>query len=209
MNLIFRLTQIFFTALFWILGKIWFRLEIRGEESLKNLKGPLIIVSNHKSYIDPFIILAALPKWWSSPILPIRAMVLDIVFKIPPLNLFLYALGTYPAYRGQGLNISLAKPLEILKDGGVVGIFPEGRIILTEGLEEFKRGVGELTKKSNAPILPVAVRGTENLILRIFPKPLSRVRVSFGKPEVMDISRPSEEITAKIREKIFVLYTSG
>ena len=203
------LTQRFFTLIFWILSKFWFRLEVHGAEHLKGLNGPLVMVANHKSYIDAFLVFAAIPSWWRSPILPVRAMGNDGFFKNPFMRLLMHALGSYPSYRGQGLDISLKKPLEILKKDGVVGIYPEGKRIINEEIGFFKRGVGELARRApGISILPISIHGPDGSILQVLPRPFKTIRINFGRPYIPNPSQSSETIAALLRDRIIFLYHS-
>lgn len=208
MDLMYRAVQIFFAVLFWFLGHTWFRLEVRGTENLRGLKkGPLIMAPNHKSWIDHFLILAALPSWRHSPFLPIRAMAGQKLFKIPVLNLLLKALGTYPSHKGEGIEVALQTPVAILEDKGIVGIYPEGKRIFSDELGEFKRGAAELAKRvPEVVFLPIIVWGTHDMHFQVLPKFFRTVRVFFGEPFKVDPELSSDIITAELRERMRIMY---
>lgn len=171
--MIYKISQTIFWPPFFILAKIIFRLKVINKEKidLKNIKGPIIVASNHKSYIDPLLIGLAFPLF--NKIYPIRFMTADGSFKIPIVSQFIKLMGGFPTFYKQGMEKSLKLPLEILAFGGAVGIFPEGkRIIKNDGVGEAKAGIAFLAMKSQSMILPVAFK----------IKPLLKREIIIGKP---------------------------
>ena len=180
----------------WILIRLFYRLEIRGLENLKGFQKPLLIVSNHRTLIDSFLIGIILP--FGSRFFPLRFMteeerfhgsVLEFLRKIKLLKLIYLLGGGFSSMRGNGLENAIQTPLKLLARGGTVVMFPEGRLI-REGLGVFYPGVAGIALKSGANILPFyidAVRGT--------------ISISVGAPFKLNASGP-EEGTKIIREKI-------
>ena len=140
---IYWLTQVVAGLLFKILsiisyltlGFLFFRLAVKNKRVLEICWGPMIITPLHKSYADHFFILAALP--FSSKLLPARAMAADWVCEVPVMgwvvkNLF----GAYRIRNKKSLGLSireiLQEPLESLKRGGVVRIYPEEELDLSQ-----------------------------------------------------------------------------
>lgn len=201
------LTQRFFTLIFWMLSKFWFRLEAHGTEHLAGVKGPLVMVANHKSLVDAFLVFAAIPKWWRSPLLPVRAMGHDVFFRNPFMRMLMHALGAYPQYRGQGLDVSLKEPLELLREKRVVGIYPEGKRVFDEEIGFFKRGVGELVRRApGVPVLPLAISSAEDSILQVLPRPFKTIRINFGAPYIPNPSYSAEAIAALLHNQVMFLY---
>ena len=99
-------------------------LDIKGEENLQGLEGPLIIAANHFHTLDAFIIGATLPK--HSKLIPIRYGVWHKYYwhflNFP----FLWILGSFEVHKGKDLKYALKKPLQLLREGRVIGMFPEG-----------------------------------------------------------------------------------
>ncbi|MDP2917973.1 MAG: lysophospholipid acyltransferase family protein [bacterium] len=144
---------------------MFFKFKRSGLESTEGLSGPLLIIANHKFFLDSFAMGAALPI--NSKILPIRFMgetkhffnvVLNLLLKIGLIQLVYKIFGVFPVVRGQGLEIALRIPKKIIEDGGVVLMHPEGRVVHEEGVAEFKRGAPALCLTTKARVLPVAFK---------------------------------------------------
>lgn len=154
----------------WILIKFFYHVEIRGRENFKNLSGPLIIVSNHVKWFDPFLVAMSTPLL--SGLFPLRYMtedkkyeelVLELLRKFG-FNYVIYLIGGFPSRRGEGVEMALHIPSQILSRKGSVVIFPEGEIIRGT-LGEFRQGAAALAVKSNAPILPFFIKIEDRKII--------------------------------------------
>lgn len=169
----------------WIKGKILFNLffhvRVEGREHLVGLKPPCLITPNHRTYLDHFFILSALP--WRSPLIPIRVMAIDSLYRHGILKFFLNLFGAFPARKGMGgINTSLEIPLRILQERGVVGIYPEGHRAHDKLFGEPRRGAALLALRTGVPILPIALVGFEGgMKLRDWLTRAS-VTVRFGEP---------------------------
>ena len=159
-----RIVQSFGTIFFRILFGILLDIQIEGKENLKDLKGPLIIVSNHVVFYDSFIFHLFFTPF--SPLLPLRFMgvgkfnnkVLNFLYSIGIIP-FIYTLfGTFLIYPGEGLEKNLRNAKEILEKNGTVVIFPAGSMRPDNSLGEFKRGAAALAMMTSSPILPVALK---------------------------------------------------
>lgn len=206
MDFVYRITQTIFAYFYRFLSLFWFRLEISGTEEIKNLQGPLIIAPNHKTFGDHFLGLAALLQA-NKNLLPVRAMAADIFFKKFLISPLLKLMGAYPAFRGQGLEVSLAKPLKILEHKGVVVVYPEGKRIPERGLGKFRPGVIELARRSEAtPILPILILPEKKMIWQMLPKFSSKVSISFGDAYFPEKNQPVEKILGDLRRRLQKLY---
>ena len=213
---VYRLTQISLGRLFRMLsvishltfGILFFRLSVKNKEALDALQGPIIITPNHKSYVDHFFILAALP--FGSKLLPVRAMAADWLFDVPVVGWSLKnLLGAYRIKKGRGLPVSLREPLKVLAKGGAVAVYPEGEIRFRPGVYEVKIGAAFLAQKSGALVLPVAIKGIEYLSWKAFFFGRRKVEVIFGEPFHIDPAKELTEISNKIRQKIADLYNQN
>ncbi|TYP51681.1 1-acyl-sn-glycerol-3-phosphate acyltransferase [Thermosediminibacter litoriperuensis] len=120
-------------------------------------KGPLIIVSNHQSILDPPVLMACMPR-------KINFLAAAYLFRIPVLNILLSMAGAIPVKSEKGDFASFKKALRILENGGVIAFFPEGGVSPDGNLRPFKSGWAYLALKSGAPVLPVAVTGTRDVL---------------------------------------------
>jgi 1-acyl-sn-glycerol-3-phosphate acyltransferase len=209
MNIIITISQRILAAIYRVLAFFWYDLEVVDGKNVKKLHGPLVIVANHKSYADHFFIGAALPYFIFSRVLPIRIMAKDRFFAKPISRMIFRSLGTYPARYKQGIEASLENPLAILKRSGVVGIYPEGGIVYEDGIGDFRRGVGELLKRSGEVlVVPVSIWGSVGMHAEIFPRFRQRVVVSYGEPFTVNAEQSAEDITDSIRSRIVELYSA-
>lgn len=169
----------------WVLGKvllpIFFRVRAEGREHLVDLKPPCIAASNHRTYLDHFFILSALP--WASPLIPIRAMAHDALYRHTVIRWGLTVLGAFPMRKGEGgIDASLEIPLRILQEKGTIGIYPEGHRAHDKLFGEPRRGAALLALRTGAPVLPIALMGFEGgMKLRDWITRAS-VTIRFGKP---------------------------
>lgn len=141
-------------------------LKINGIENLKGCQQPYIIAPNHSSILDPFIILVSFyRRLKQGPIYSVtkdeRLCKKDMgCLRIVYNKYILSFLGGYPAYSGhRDYKKSLANHIEFIKDGYSVCIFPEGKIPANDRLGEARGGLCFLSQESNAPIVPVVIKG--------------------------------------------------
>lgn len=117
-----------FQRLVWLISFIIVRLvstfEVIGKENIEDSKKPLLIISNHRSFLDPFIIGQVFPFF--SKFIPMSFMVKDSYYRFPLLTPFFWLTQTFPTHYGMGLDVSLKGPRRVLKNKGVFLIFPTG-----------------------------------------------------------------------------------
>jgi 1-acyl-sn-glycerol-3-phosphate acyltransferase len=110
---------------------------------------------------------------------PLRYMAKIELFRIWGLRQVVTALGAFPVDRGAGDRAALETALRVLAEGGALLMFPEGTRHRDDEVHPFLPGVGMLAMRSGAPVVPVAVRGTDNLVRR-WRHGLPTVRVAAG-----------------------------
>jgi 1-acyl-sn-glycerol-3-phosphate acyltransferase len=160
--------------------EIFCHFEIRGQEHCRELRGPLIVTSNHPHQLDSYVLSAAMP--FRNRIFPIRFLAYAHYVAMPILGTIIRVYGVISVTPGAGIEKSLAAPLRVLEERGVVGMFPEGHLEKKEG--EFlgaKPGLAYLALKSGALILPIAVRGHIGLNFWNFILCRKHITVAFGK----------------------------
>ena len=176
---------------------VYFRLKRYGREHTR-IRGPLIVVANHRSFLDPFVIGASLP--WRRPLHYVAKVEL---FERPLIGWILNRLGAYPVRRGQADEEVLVTSRGVLDRGGAVCIFPEGTRIRTGSLARPRRGFGRLALESGAAVLPVAVHGTEHCRkgLRIYPR---KVKVRAGRALTFPRTEsPSPGLANSVGERVW------
>lgn len=168
----------------WIKGKIllnlFFHVRVEGRKNLKELKPPCLIASNHRTYLDHFFILSALP--WRSPLIPIRAMAIDSLYRHVIIKFFLNLFGAFPARKGEGIDVSLAIPTQLLKEGATIGIYPEGHRAHDKLFGEPRRGAALLALRTGVPVLPAILVGFEGGMKLYHWLTRASVIIRFGDP---------------------------
>jgi 1-acyl-sn-glycerol-3-phosphate acyltransferase len=156
-------------------GAVLFRIRMVGKENIPG--GNYVVVGNHLNWIDPFLLMIALPAEPRLYFIGAR----QIVNRRWKRWLMENFDGMIVVDRGAGWvgRDIFSKPLQVLECGAVLGLFPEGNVGHAEGtLEPLQHGIGHflLHAQGNYPVLPVALSGVKELYWR---KPLT---VTFGKP---------------------------
>jgi glycerol-3-phosphate dehydrogenase (NAD(P)+) len=132
---------------------LYFRLSRIGREHIPE-SGPVIFASNHRSFLDPFVIATIARR-------PMYYVAKRELFRNRLFAWWLNSLGAFPVDRGAGDAEMIKTAKAILDRGDSVLIFPEGTRIRPGALGRPKRGVGRLALETGAPVVPVAVFGTE------------------------------------------------
>ncbi len=175
------------------------KLEVVGREYIPP-EGPLILVSNHVNNADPPIIaLATQPRYptYMAKLEMIRWPILGPAFRI---------FGAFPVRRGVADRAALRAAIQVVESGAMLVMFPEGTRSRTGGLTKGHPGTAAIALHTGAPILPVAVTGTEVISWPwLFLKPLSipHVKVTIGEPfHLPPVERINSESTAEARDFI-------
>jgi glycerol-3-phosphate dehydrogenase (NAD(P)+) len=172
----------------------YFRLRRLGREHIP--EGGVVLAANHRSFLDPFAIGYCLPR-------PIYFVAKQELFKNPLLAWLLNSMGAFPIRRGESDEESMKTALGLLGRGEAIVIFPEGTRIRAGSLAKPKRGVGRLALQSGAPVVPVAITGSEHARTGWLIKPV-KVHVRCGPaltfPRVDD---PSPFLAGEVTERIW------
>ncbi|RNC28043.1 MAG: 1-acyl-sn-glycerol-3-phosphate acyltransferase [Candidatus Dichloromethanomonas elyunquensis] len=168
------------------MGFYWFArgvcsliLKIKGYkiEGLENIpsEGPVIIASNHISMWDPVIVGCALPR-------QVIFMAKQELFDAPLIGKIFPLLQVIPVKRGKGDISAIRSSINVLKEGRVLGLFPEGHRSKSGDIQEAMTGIALIMEKSKAPILPVKVFGSKGLLRQI----KGNMGIIIGKPFCAD-----------------------
>lgn len=150
------------------------RWSVEGLENL-NQTGPLLVVVNHLSNIDPGLLGASLPR-------RLRFVAKKEIFRWLG-GWYFRTYGAFPLDRDGKDSVGFRWGRDVLKNGGALVVFPEGHRNPKTGMQRATPGAALLAMHTNAAILPVAITGTERLgpIWRTF-FPTGDINVKLGKP---------------------------
>ena len=166
--------KIFNVVTYGVLG-----MEVIGEENIPE-KGPFLVVCNHASNFDPPLLGTAMRHHL------IHFMAKEELFRNPLMGWFLRYVGTFPVHRGRVDRKALVEALRVLKQGCVLGIFPEGTSRDQGKLGKFHEGMAAIAIRAQVPVLPTAVIN--------LPHKQGPVRVVFGEPVLPPVlSRQDKE----------------
>jgi len=176
----------------------FFRVRVHGRERVPRT-GPVVLIANHSSLLEAPIIFGMLPR---------RSVFLtkEELFT-GAMGWFLRRIGQVPVRRSEPGRTPLLACAKILREGGLVGVFPEG----TRGAGEVasaERGAAWLVRGSGAVVLPVATRGTLREDRHGFR---SRVDVLIGEPFTVDVGKGRtglDEATERLRGELAALVRS-
>lgn len=154
-----------------------FRPRIVGRSNVPK-SGPIIIASNHLSFIDSFVITLVAPREVS--FLAKSSYFTGTGLKGWLSRAFFSGVGAIPVVRGAGqaAQNALQGGIDVLGSGKAFSLYPEGTRSLDGRIYKGRTGVGWLALASGAPVIPVALTGTENL------QPVGSKRVHFAKVTV-------------------------
>lgn len=160
----------------WLLLKLKYRLKVEGAQNIPRAGGA-VIAANHCSYLDPPVMCAV------SASRIVRFLARDTLFSSPFARWYFKNVRVIALDRTRGDLGALRKAIATLKDGRVIGLFPEGTRSPDGQMRAAKGGIGFLIAKGNVPVVPLYISGTH----AAFPKGSShfqfaRVTARVGPP---------------------------
>lgn len=166
---------------------IW-RTQVSGTENVPR-SGPLIVACNHVSYLDPPGMGCFCPR-------RISYMAKAELFAIPVLGPAIRAVGAYPVDRHGSATAAIKRSLAVLREGGTVGIFPEGTRN-RDGSVQPQTGAALLAALAGAPVVPACIVGSDRALQ------LAAMKVAFGPPLQLPVGeRAKHEDLAKFTAEI-------
>jgi 1-acyl-sn-glycerol-3-phosphate acyltransferase len=157
-----------------ILFKLLLNLEVVGLENVP-LEGPLILMINHTSLIDPAMAGGVMPR-------EIVAMSKIESFRDPILGIIVRLYGAFPVRRGEVDLQATRRALEVLHNGEVLLMAPEGTRSKECRLQPGHDGMTFIALRANAPVLPMAITGTNDFSPNLKRLRRTDVKIVIGKP---------------------------
>lgn len=171
--------------------QLFFQMRVRGKENYKKIKSGFILISNHTSNWDPVILGDAIRGRH------VVYMAKEELFSNRVAAFFLRQLHAIPLSRGAGDVTAVKTALRVLRDGNILGIFPEGTRTKSGRIEEFENGAALLSLRADVPVLPAYIQGGYRF--------LRRVTVWFGEPIYLREIYPGKVNGSTIREATALL----
>lgn len=178
--------------------RVIFRLKCVGAENVPQ-EGPILLCSNHTSLFDIPILIALCPR-------QIFFMAKKEIFKVPVLSSVFKAMGAFPVDRGARDISAIRSAVSVVKNGNVLGVFPEGTRYRECGpMREVKTGSAFIAVKTGVDMVPVSIykEGTAHPFRRVtvrFGKPVSAKTLCDGKPSKENLAAASKVISDSINE---------
>ncbi|TXK76571.1 1-acyl-sn-glycerol-3-phosphate acyltransferase [Paenibacillus sp. N3.4] len=177
-------------ALFRFFFTVFFGLRAMGTENVPT-QGAVVLCGNHTSLLDPPLLGTPLKR-------KVHFMAKAELFDIPVFGSILSKVGAFPVKRGGVSKESIRLAIHLLKDGNMMGIFPEGSRSNAGGMG--KKGAASLALKSGAAVVPVAIIGTYSLFRRmtiVYGKPVDLSAYAGSSSD--DLEQATEMIMKEIR----------
>jgi long-chain acyl-CoA synthetase len=189
--------------------------KVVGREKIKDVKGPLLIISNHVAYLDIGFLLWALPFRYRTHLAVAMLGEMLAAMRHPPkgtgwfqnlrakldYGLVVALFNVFPLFQRFGFRESFAYAGQAVDRGYSVVVFPEGRRTDTGELQPFQSGIGLLASKLDIPVLPMRI---DNLFeLRQTKQRFSRrVVIRIGEPVKYPVNAAAETIVKDLERRV-------
>lgn len=199
-----KIARVLLAGLLRFLFRVYGSWKVIGLENIPRT-GPVIFAANHASYIDPLLGWAAVygyRQMWG--------VARSNLWKNRVIAFLMVAIGAIPVRRNTADRAMLRTVLDLLARGETVGLFPEGTRTEDGQLNRAQPGIALIAQKSGAPIVPVGIIGTYEMLPRN-RKSLRRVPLTLavGKPIMFPSDASREEVTTRVMEAIAALLTEN
>ncbi len=181
-------------------SEIFYKYEVIGEENIPN-EGNVIIAANHKSNLDPVFLAAAIRNR------EVAAIAKKELFNIKPLGYILGKLNVIPINRDKPDVSTIKNILRAIKDGYVLGIFPEGTRSKGPGFGEAKAGLSVFAIKGKAMVVPISIISNYKLFNKVtiyIDKPISFEEYYKQKLTTEENERLAQNVLEVIKENYYI-----
>lgn len=184
-NNLYKACKVIYT----ILLKLLFRPKVYGVENIPK-EGCLIFAGNHKHALEPIMVMSSTDR-------VVHYMAKEELFRGLHGKIF-EKIGLIKIHRNKSNPIAVLQAEKILKNGGTIGIFPEGTRNRTEKeLLKFRHGAVVILQKTNSPIVPFAIKGEYKLFRK-------NVQIEFGEP-IFTSNKEIEEANEELKNEVLNL----
>lgn len=163
---------------FWLVARV----DIIGRENVPP-QGGLMVAINHLSFLDAPLAGVAIPR-------TIRWMSKIENWDNPFLGAVMTGYGAFPIQRGEPDRKALVRAMTILREGGALGVAPEGHRSTNGRLARAKAGAARLAIHTDTAVLPVAITGTDRAIHEWPRLRRPRITVTIGEPFKIPVEKP-------------------
>lgn len=186
--MLYRFLQIAFRLFFYIV----FRTRVYGRENIPN-EGAVILAANHASNIDPPLMASLIER-------PVSYMAKIELFENPVFGEAIRRCHAFPVKRGESDRGAIKAAVNVLKEGRILGLFPEGTRSKTGELQKAEAGVALIAAMTGAPIVPVAILNSHRIFANggLFPQ----LRIMYGKPISFEGDRKNKDALDAFSEEI-------
>src|SRR5215212_9573981 len=195
-----KIASWFWYAMLWCpcyaISQVWFHFKFSGKGHVP-VDGPVLLVSNHQSNLDPVLVGIACPR-------QLKYLARQGLF-FWPFSLWIRSLGAVPIDRERGALSGIRTTLELLKKQNAVLVFPEGSHTENGMVDVMLPGFCLLARRSGATIVPVGIVGAFEALRRsaIVPRP-NAIRLAFGPPISKEQAAQfsDEQLTRLVEQRI-------
>jgi 1-acyl-sn-glycerol-3-phosphate acyltransferase len=176
------------------LARRLYNVELFGDERIPST-GPAILVANHESLFDPWILALATTR-------PVRYMAKSELWQHRVIGAAMESFGAFPVERGAGDATAMSRAAQLLGEGQLLGLFPQGTSKLRSP-RRYHRGAARLALATGAPLLPVTLIGTRG---KPWPWRRPQTQVIVGEPIEVERGRPTvtaaRALTTQLQQRI-------
>lgn len=165
-------------------------------------EGPVLVVANHRSFLDPFLIGTLFP-----PSRPVCFVGKAELFARPRAGWYVSRLGCFPVRRGESDPEAMETARQVLQRGGVLAVFPEGTRLRHGGLGTPKRGAFRTALETGATVLPVCVIGADRVRrAKVIVRPV-HCELHAAAPIPVEAAEPTPERAKALMEEAWSAVT--
>ena len=184
----------FFNACTRVISAVLIRMRVIDLHNVP-ASGPAILMINHISWADPFLVFITVKR-------SIFVMAKVEVFEDPRTRWMVGPYGSIPVHRGEVDLQAIRSATEVLQEGGLVLISPEGTRSKTGGLQQARYGVAWIAAKAKVPVIPGAGWGVENIEPSLKRLHRTDVQVRIGPAITLDPADSHDASTERIMHAI-------